>query len=121
MNEPNAPLKVCRSWVQAKKDFPSIKREALMDEMLVIYDKLRTQEAEDGQPSINLPVRTSASIFQRFRKVIAPCIAKMHSLTETNPQESGENEQQYWDRMMKVYSASERHQFIFRDCFEFLL
>lgn len=92
-----------------------------MDEMLIIYDNLRTQDAGNGKPHLNLPVRTAASIFQRFRKVIAPCIAKMHSLMESSPQGGGESDQHYWDRMMKAYSTNERHQFVFRDCFEFLL
>mmetsp|Transcript_8506 Transcript_8506/g.12422 ORF Transcript_8506/g.12422 Transcript_8506/m.12422 type:complete len:158 (-) Transcript_8506:1096-1569(-) len=104
---------VCKSWILARKEIPTGKREIFMEEMLRIYETFPETKA--------LPVRSSTSIFQRFRKVIAPCVVKMHAIAETAPQESGEDKPIYWDRLIKLYFSKERQHFSFRDCYELLL
>ena len=92
-----------------------------MEEMLTYYDTYRNQEAEVSKGICTLPSRTAASIFQRFRKVIAPSVARIYSLMERTPQNAAEEKPLYWDRLVKTYAATEGHHFVFRDCFELLV
>ena len=104
---------VCKSWILARQAIPTGSREIFMEKMLRIYEAFPETKT--------LPVRTSTSIFHRFRKVIAPCVVKMHTIAENTPKESEEDKTIYWNRLIKLFFSKERQHFSFRDCYELLL
>lgn len=117
---PPEDMMVCKSWVEVKKECPKSRGEDLAEKMLKVYETYRTQDIETGNSPNALPLRSSVSIFQRFRRVIVPSVIELYSIVNVT-QNNDVEKQEYWDRLMKRDNSVARHHFAFKDCYHFLL
>ena len=116
---PHSPEKICKSWVEVKKEYSKSKGQYLAEKMLNVYRTYRTQEIETGGSLNALPLRSKKSIFQRFQRVIVPSVIQLHSIV--NAQNNDVEKQVNWDSLMKNCNSVARHHFAFKDCYHFLM
>ena len=67
--------------------------------------------------------RTNKSIYERFKNVISPRVAKFIAITEVTPRESGKNDQDFYEQCKMLYSEQTTYGDFepFKPCCEYLM